>query len=276
MYYRHSMQYDYPDRSDAHMMEVVHQVDTHFDEHFPYLDESFGYKLARAGLWLALNTFVFPVCSMRYGLKISGREHLRANRKLFRDGAITICNHVFRWDYICVMKGIRPHLQYHPGWAGNYEGKDRTMVRLVGGIPIPAGNLPAMKAFSRAMDRLFEKKSWVHFFPEGSLWFYYPDLRPLKPAVFKYAHKYGRPVIPMALSFRPRKGFWRLFDKKDVPCVELHIGQPLLPDPALPLMEDADRIRLEACRVMQAMLGVSPGDPTYNENQNIDEYVKTM
>ena len=61
-----------------------------------------------------------------------------------RDGAITICNHVFRWDYICVMKGIRPHLQYHPGWAGNYEGKDRTMVRLVGGIPIPAGNLPAL------------------------------------------------------------------------------------------------------------------------------------
>lgn len=168
MYYRHSMQYDYPDRSDAHMMEVVHQVDTHFDEHFPYLDESFGYKLARAGLWLALNTFVFPVCSMRYGLKISGREHLRANRKLFRDGAITICNHVFRWDYICVMKGIRPHLQYHPGWAGNYEGKDRTMVRLVGGgDPHPGGESAGDESLFQGDGQVVREKELGAFFPGG-------------------------------------------------------------------------------------------------------------
>ena len=72
---------------------------------------------------------------------------------------------------------------------------------------------------------VFKEGKWLHVFPEGSMWFYYPDIRPLKPAVFKYAVKYDKPIIPITLSFRPRKGLYKLFTNK--PLVDLHIGKPI-------------------------------------------------
>ena len=143
-----------------------------------------------------------------------------------------------------------------------------------GGIPIPTGNLRAMMKFKRAMEEVFEGKGWMHFFPEGSLWFFYPDIRPLKPAVFKYAVKYDRPVIPITMSFRPRKGVLKWFGNK--PRVDLHIGEPLFPDQSLSLREAVDKMHREAYHVMQVMNGINPGDPTYNTDQNPDHYQKTM
>jgi 1-acyl-sn-glycerol-3-phosphate acyltransferase len=61
----------------------------------------------------------------------------------------------------------------------------------------------------------------MHFYPEGSMWLFYPDIRPFKPAVFKYAVKYDRPIVPLTMSFRPRKGPTKLFTKK--PQVDLHV-----------------------------------------------------
>ena len=37
MYYRHSLPYVYPARSDEHMITVKKKRDTNFDEHFSYL-----------------------------------------------------------------------------------------------------------------------------------------------------------------------------------------------------------------------------------------------
>ena len=34
MYYRHNLDYKYPNRSDEHMITVKHLRDTHFDENF--------------------------------------------------------------------------------------------------------------------------------------------------------------------------------------------------------------------------------------------------
>ena len=55
-------------------------------------------------------------------------------------------------DYICVLKAIRPHLQYHPAWKINFEGPNAFFIRLVGGIPIPTGNFRAMAKFENAID----------------------------------------------------------------------------------------------------------------------------
>ena len=106
------------------------------------------------------------------------------------------------------------------------------------------------------------------------MWYFYPDIRPLKPAVFTYAVKYGKPLIPITMSFRPRKGFRRLFGKG--PFVDLHIGEPLYADSALKPRAAAEELRARAYRIMQEMNGIFPGDPTYNEDQCIDNYKKTM
>ena len=274
MYYKEDLGYKYPERSDEHMITVKHIRDVKLDENYPYLDKSFWYKVKRVFLWIILHLIVFPIATLHHGLKIYGRKKFRKNKKLFKDGAITIANHVFMWDYICVMKAIRPHLQHHPGWKTNFEGPNGPLIRWVGGIPIPTGNMRAMVKFQKAIEEVLENKKWLHFFPEGSMWFFYPDIRPLKKAVFKYAVRYNKPLIPITMSFRPRKGLWKLFGKK--PCVDLHIGDPLFPDTSLPVVEAIDKLHKEAYHIMQVMNGINPGDPTYNIDQNIDNYKKTM
>ena len=178
------------------------------------------------------------------------------------------------WDYLCVLKAIRPHISYFPAWKPNFESGFQSYMRILGGMPIPEEDIHSMTAFKRNLDEVVESRRWLHVFPEGSLWYFYPDIRPLKPAVFRYAVKYSKPLIPITMSFRPRRGFRKIFGKG--PFVDLHIGEPLYADQSLPAREAADELRKRAYKIMQEMNGILPGDPTYNEDQNIDNYRKTM
>lgn len=274
MYYKEDLGYVYPERSDEHMITVKHLRDTHFDENYNYYDKTFWNKIKRGVLWVALNTVGFLAVTIRHGLKIYGRDKLKKYKKDLKNGAITICNHVFMWDYLCVLKAIRPRLQYHAGWKINFEGPNGPLIRWVGGIPVPTENIRAMARFQKAIGNVLEDKKWLHFFPEGSMWFYYPDIRPLKKAIFKYSVKHNKPIIPMSISFRPRTGLWKLIGKK--PLADLHIGDPLFPDKTLSMNEAIEKIHKEAYHIMQVMNGINPGDPTYNTDQNIENYKKTM
>ena len=274
MNYRHNLSYKYPQRSDEHMITVKHIRDTNFDENYPFLDKSLWYKFRRTVVYIILNILVFFVVTIRHGLRIKGRHILKKYKREFKDGAITIANHVFMWDYLCVLKAIRPHGQYHPGWKTNFEGPNGPLIRVVGGIPVPTDNIRAMAKFNKAIGEVLESKKWLHFFPEGSLWFYYPDVRPFKKAVFKYAVRYNKPIIPIAFTFRPRKGISRLFSK--TPLVTLEIGEPIFPDKTLKPLEAIDAMHKETYHVLQEMCGIHPGDPTYNTDQTIENYKSTM
>ena len=130
-----------------------------------------------------------------------------------------------------------------------------------GGMPIPTDSMKAMVKFSRAMDEVLESGKWLHVYPEGSLWFYYPDIRPLKKAVFQYAVKYQKPLIPITMSFRPRRGIMKLLGRK--PLVDLHIGEPLYADTTLSKREAERKLHAETYHIMQVMNGINPEDPTY-------------
>ncbi|MBR4867871.1 MAG: 1-acyl-sn-glycerol-3-phosphate acyltransferase, partial [Clostridia bacterium] len=169
---------------------------------------------------------------------------------------------------------IRPRLMFFPAWKTNLEGPNCAFIRIAGGIPIPTQNLRSMVAFKKAMEEVFSSKTWMHFYPEGSMWYFYPDIRPFKKAVFQYAVQYNRPVLPITMSFRRRKGITRLFTK--TPCVNLHVGEPLTANPDLNKREAAEDLRARTYHIMQGMNGIFPGDPTYNTDQNIDHYQKTM
>ena len=274
MHYRHDLPYEYPEKCDEHMITVKHLRDVVLDEDYPYLQKSFWFRCQRAVLHLAQYTVLPPVMWLRHGLHIHGKEKLKANRELFREGLITVSNHVFMWDYICLMVALRPRLGFFPAWKTNMEGPNGPWIRMAGGIPIPTENLRSMVKFKEAMEEVFDQGGWMHFFPEGSMWFYYPDVRPLKKAVFKYAVGYDRPVLPITFSFRPRKGLWKLLGKS--PLVDLNIGDPILRDPALSKPEAAKKMQQDAYRIMQEMNGIHPGDPTYNEDQDPENYKKTM
>lgn len=274
MYYRHNLDYQYPDAPDAHMITVKRVREIDFDEDYPYLPQGFFYKCLRGVYWVLLNAIVFPVMRLSHGLRIEGRKNLKKHKKALKDGAITISNHVFYWDYLAVLKAVRPHLAYFPAWKDNLEGPSGSLIRLSGGIPVPTGNLHAMIKFKQAMNTVVERGKWLHFFPEGSMWFYYPDIRPLKKAVFQYAVRYGKPIIPISMSFRPRRGLLRLFGK--TPAVDLHIGEPLWADSTLAPAAATEELRARAYHVMQEMNGIFAGDPTYRTVADDAHYQKTM
>ena len=274
MYYRHGLNYEYPERSDAHMLVLKSKHPVSLDETYDYLPRGAWFRVKRAAVALLLHLVVFPLTRLTHGLRIHGRKNLKRHKKELRSGAITVSNHVFMWDYLCVQKAIRPHISYFPAWRVNFESGFSPFMRILGGMPIPDGDLRAMRTFSRAMDEVVESRRWLHVFAEGSLWFFYPDIRPLKIAVFRYAARSGKPLVPISMSFRPRRGCLRLFGRG--PLVDLHIAEPIYADPALPVREAAEELRLRTCRIMQEMNGIRPGDPTYSEEQSVERYVKTM
>lgn len=274
MYYRHNLNYEYPDRCDEHMITVKKLRDVKLDEDYPYLQKGFFFKCQRVFYWIMINFIVFFICRFSHGLKIYGKENLRKHKKELKHGAITVSNHVFMWDFLCVLKAIRPHLEYFPAWKTNLEGSNAGLIRMSGGIPVPTDSLRAMIKFKNALEEVLASDKWVHFFAEGSLWFYYPDIRPLKIAAFRYAVKYNRPIVPISMSFRPRRGIWKLMGKK--PLVDLHVGEPVFPDQSLKPAAAAEKLRDEVYHIMQVMNGINPGDPTYNTDHNPDNYKKTM
>ncbi|MBR2904083.1 MAG: 1-acyl-sn-glycerol-3-phosphate acyltransferase [Clostridia bacterium] len=274
MYYRHNLTYDYPERSDEHMIKVKHLRDTHFDENYEYMPKGFWNKFKRVLLWIVLNPLVLTVVKIRHGVRIFGRKNIRKHKAALKGGAITISNHVFMWDYLCVLMAIHPRLPYYMAWKTNLEGPNGPLISWTGGIPIPTDNRRAMVKFQDAIGELLKQGKWLHVFPEGSMWYYYPDIRPFKKGVFKYAVKCDKPVLPIAMSFRPRKGIFKLFGK--TPYVDVHIGEPLFADKDLSVPDAVDKMHAEAYHVVQEMCDIHPGDPTYNTNQKIAEYKKTM
>lgn len=274
MYYKHNLSYEYPSRSDEHMIKVKHKRDTHFDENFDYIDKTTSRKIKTFFFGASMHLIVFPLLRLTHGLKIYGKENLKKSKEALKNGAITISNHVFMWDFLCVLKAVRPHLMRFPAWQTNFEGPNGKLIRWAGGMPIPTHSIKAMQRFKVEMDEVLSTKKWVHFFPEGSMWFFYPDIRPLKKMVFKYAVKYNRPIIPISMSFRPRKGITKLFTKK--PCVDLHIGEVMIPDASKPAYEEIDRLHKEAYDIMQKMAGITPDMENYRVDQTIENYQKTM
>ena len=256
------------------MIDVKHLRDVNLDENYPYLQKSFFFQFQRALLHLCQYTLLPLVVWVRHGLRVHGREKLKTYAPLFKDGLITVSNHVLMWDYMCILIALRPRLGYFPAWKTNLEGPNGPLIRMAGGIPIPTENFRSMVKFKEAMQEVLERGEWMHFFPEGSMWFYYPDIRPLKKAVFKYAVTLDRPILPITLSFRPRKGLWKLIGRK--PLADLHIGDPVFHDKELSQAEAVKKMRQEIYHVMQAMNGIFPGDPTYNTDLNIETYQKTM
>ena len=274
MYYRHNLDYTYPERSDEHMLSLKCTRELHLDENYEYMPRGAWFRIERALVASLLHLIVFPLMHLTHGLRIYGRENITKHRKELKNGAITVSNHVFMWDYLCVLKAIRPHISYFPAWKTNFECGWQPFMRILGGMPIPEGDIHAMMTFKRDMDEVVASGKWLHVFPEGSMWYFYPDIRPLKISAFNYAVKYGKPIIPISMSFRPRKGFRRIFGKG--PFVDLHIAEPIYADVSLSLRDAALDLRARAYKIMQEMNGINPGDPTYNEDQNIKNYKKTM
>jgi 1-acyl-sn-glycerol-3-phosphate acyltransferase len=204
---------------------------------------------------LAIFVLVFFVSPLRFGLKVKGRNILRKYKQLLKGGAFTVSNHVHRWDLLFVLQAIRWRRLFFPVMAHTMENGDRGTVRSSGGIPIP--KKPSLiKPFLAAFEDLHKAKKWIHVFPESCNWLYYQPIRPFKKGMFKLAYDNNIPVLPIAISWRPAHGLFKLF-KKNLPLVTVTIGEPILPNKDASRREEVLRLRKESHERVVALAGIT-------------------
>ena len=228
--------------------------DIKFDETYTYLDKSFKFNILNAFMYFVAWFVAFPLNRIRFGLKIEGRDKIRKNRKLFANCVMTVCNHVHRWDMICVLQAMRYRKAWIPMYSQPFNGKDGFVMKAVGGIAIP-DNYNGLRKFEQALNELRSKNQWIHIFPESCSWNFYAPLRPFKTGAFNMAYRYSLPVIPMIISFRPRTGWRKLFGKGE-PLLTIHVGDPIIPDLSKNRKEESARMCDLAHKTMLDMAGI--------------------
>jgi 1-acyl-sn-glycerol-3-phosphate acyltransferase len=153
------------------------------------------------------------------------------------------------------LQAIRWRRLFFPTLKENMQSSDSGLIRVVGGIPIPE-KLRDIPRFQDAFRRIHESGRWMHTFPEAHSWPYYENVRPFKKGMFTLARDLNIPVLPVAISWRPATGLFKLF-KGRFPLVTVSIGEPIIPDPALRRKESVQDLRRRTHAQVCALAGVS-------------------
>ncbi|MCR5328532.1 MAG: 1-acyl-sn-glycerol-3-phosphate acyltransferase [Saccharofermentans sp.] len=271
--------YPYPELTDKHYLEIHKDRGFVFDTKYPYIDKSGRFRFKQKMARLLLNVVVFPLATIRLGLKIEGRENLKKHKNIIDDGVISVCNHVHMWDYIAIMRGIRPVKPNLLAWDKNINGENGTLIRMVGGIPIPEKTVAGQKTFLKAISSLLnEDHGWLHIYAEGSMWEYYQPIRPFKRGAAMIAVSNDKPIIPLAFSYREPSWIRKsVFHQPGV--FTLHIGEPIFPDRSLKPKDREKDLTIRANQAVCALAGIDPDkniyEPVFNDSRRIDYYTDT-
>jgi len=181
------------------------------------------YRLASLLVYSVVFTVVVFYNKVTFGLRVRGREHLRA----IDGGFFLISNHTLYLDPAIVAHSIFPRRTYFSAMAETF---DRPVlggfIRLLGAFPLPGG--PGIHRIIPAIEWALRRGRCVHFFPEGELDHYNQHPNDFHEGVFYLAERFDVPVVPVTLVIHDRHLFWiRL--KKPLIQVTVEIGQPILP-----------------------------------------------
>lgn len=267
--------YPFPKYTDRHYLVLKKDDGTVFDKNYPYIDRSFSFRFKQFWVRVLLYTIVFPLATIRLGLKIKGRKILKENKELLRNGVVSCANHVHLWDFICVLKAIRPHRPSLLAWAANVRGENAKLIRMVGGIPIPEGDPHATGAFVHTIKDHLKGGGWLHIYAEGSMWEFYAPIRPFKSGIGYFAAQCDKPILPMAFSYR-KPGWIRKTIFRQTACFTLSIGEPIFPNKALGRKERETDLVKRAHEAVCRLAGIEPDKniypPIFDNTERIDYY----
>lgn len=270
--------YPYPESTDCHYLQVKKNRGIVFDTEYPYIDRSFRFRFVDRIFRILMYIIVFPVTRIRLGLKVEGRKNLKKHKDIIDKGVISCCNHVHMWDYLGIMSAIAPRKPHILSWAPNINGENGTMIRHVGGIPIPDTGRSATKVYMKSVADLLDDGGWVHVYSEGSMWEYYAPIRPFKKGAFYFACENDKPIIPLAYSYR-EPGWLRKHVFKQIACFTLHIGEPMFRDESLPRLEQRNDLMIRAHDEVCRLAGIDPEEniypPVFKDSKRIDYYTDT-
>ena len=267
--------YPFTEYTDQHYLVVKKDNGVVFDKNYPYIDRSLSFRFKQFLVRVLLYIIVFPVATVRLGLRIKGRKIIKQNKELLKNGIVSCANHVHFWDYIAVMKAIRPFRSNLLAWDKNVRGENATLIRMVGGIPIPTDDVHAIGAFSRTVKDLLKGGGWLHVYAEGSMWEYYMPIRPFKSGIGYFSVQCDKPILPMAFSYR-EPGWIRKKIFRQTACFTLNIGEPIFPDETLGRKERETDIVKRAHESVCRLAGIDPEKniypPIFHNTKRIDYY----
>ena len=270
--------YPYPEWKDRHYLQVHKNRGIVFDTDYPYIDKSRWFLFRQGMIRFLLNILVFPITTIRLGLKVKGRENLKKHRETIQKGIVSCSNHVHLWDYLCIMKAVRPYRTNVISWTPNINGENGTLIRMVGGIPIPDTDLAATKTYLKEIIKLVQGGGWLQIYSEGSMWEFYAPIRPFKPGTAHIACESGRPVLPMGFSYR-EPGWIRKHIFRQIACFTLTIGEPILANPDLPKKEQRRDLTVRCHEAVCRLADIDPKEnlypPIFAESKRIDYYTDT-
>jgi len=271
--------FPYPPETDKHYLKVHMDRGFVFDTEYPYIDRSKGFLFRQGVVRFLLNAFVFWIAAIRMGLKIEGRENIRKYKDVLKNGVVSVANHVHMWDYIAVMTAIRPFRSNLLAWAPNVNGENGTLIRMVGGIPIPEGNTAATKTYLKVMrDLLQNRHGWLHIYAEGSMWEYYRPVRPFKRGAAHIACDSDKPILPLGFSYR-EPGWIRKHIFGQIATFTLHVGEPLFPNKELNAKEREKDLLIRSHEAVCRLVGIDPEENLYpavfDNSKRIDYYTTT-
>ena len=267
--------YPFPEDTSSHYIILKKDNGAVFDSGYPYVDRKPFFLFRRALVRILMYLIVFPVARIRLGLRIKGRKKLKKHREELKNGVVSCSNHVHFWDYISIMCAVKPRRPYVLTWARNIRGENAKLIRMVGSIPIPENDPRAAAAMCKAVGDVVNGHGWIHVYSEGSMWEYYRPIRPFKDGAAYIACKFGKPLLPMAFSYR-KPGFIRRVVFRQTALLTLTIGEPLFRDESLSRCEQktdlTKRSHDEVCR----LAGIDPEEnvygPLYENSKRIDYY----
>ena len=267
--------FPYPMDTDKHYLEVKKNNGLVFDKDYPYIDKSRKFKFEYGFVRFLLYILVFLLARIRLNLQVKGKKNLKKYKDVINKGVISVCNHVHMWDYIGIMSAVKPHRTKILAWAPNIRGENGWLIRHVGGIPIPEGDLKATVRCVNSIKDYINDGGWLHVYAEGSMWEFYAPIRPFKQGASYYACKTGRPIIPLAYSYR-KNGWIRRKIFNSPASFTLNIGEPIYPDMSLPLKEAQEKLTIESHEAVCRLAGIDPKEniykPVFDNDKRVDYY----
>ena len=208
------------------------------------------YKFIKRNVFFKIFSFLFyvfayivllPTLFIYFLPRIKGRKNLKKIKN-----AVFVSNHCFVLD--CAMLEVFAFPFKRPYMLAQKNAFQipvvRGIIRSLRAVPVPE-NMLAYKNFMKSVDEELKNGKSLYIAPEGSLWPYFPRIRPFKNGAFRFAIKNDLPIVPVVLSFRKPNWFYRMFGRKK-PLININILEPVYPDkensPKLEELKLNDRI----------------------------------